>query len=127
MDKYEPKELILLALYAEYCKDCPDFGMVRSGTLDMEERVFRWGIMKLKLEGCVDGINWIPPQCNDPDKVLAMNRKNLCVTVKGMEEAERMLQLKGEKRAMKLQKLACFFGELCMETMKQLILNSLGA
>lgn len=43
--RIDPKQALLLALYAEYNKDAGDYRVVRADLLEMEQKVWLWSLM----------------------------------------------------------------------------------
>lgn len=121
----DPKDLLLLALYAEYNKDCGDYRMVKASLLGMERRVWLWSLMMLSTDGYVSGVSWLPPHCVSADGVLAVNTKNLHLTREGVEAARELLGTDGKNRKDALMRIIEWFGDLGMEVAKEYLLRQL--
>ena len=123
--KLDPKQLVLLGLYAEYNKDAGDYQMVSATLLDMDPAVWRWSLMMLKTDGFIDGINWNPPGANSAMKVLAMNTRNLHLTREGVEAARELVADDGKNRKAALVRIAEWFSQLGLEVAKEYLLCSM--
>ena len=104
--KTDKKDVVLLALYGEYCRDDGCFDRVTAATLEMEKPVFRWALMKLETEGYVEVVRWLPPGAGCADVVIAVNRKALRLTLEGVKRADELAGTRGMRDAEKLARLA---------------------
>lgn len=107
--KSDPKDLLLLALYAEFNKPSGDYRLVTADLLDMEQEVWLWSLMCLKTEGLVDGVKWIPPRAASAADVLALHADNLHLTREGVEYARTLISVDGRNRQEALRKLLDIF------------------
>jgi hypothetical protein len=121
----DPKELVLLGLYAEYNKDAGDYRMVNASLLELEPKVWRWSLMMLKTDGLVEGINWVPPGASSADRVLAMNTKNLRLTREGVAAARELVADDGRNRKDALMRIIEWFSELGLEVAREYLLRSM--
>ncbi|MEG1514026.1 MAG: hypothetical protein RSD95_03980 [Clostridia bacterium] len=113
----DPREIVLMALYAEHLKPNGDFNRVRAKTLEMDSRPFLWGLMQLRAEDLVGGITWIPPGEMSPEKVVGLLRDNLYLAHAGIDEAEKIIDAKGITRAEKLARVAGWFAQMGMQAL----------
>lgn len=117
----DPKDLLLLALYAEFNKPCGNYRQVTAKLLDMEPDVWLWSLMCLKTEGLVEGVKWIPPGAASPEEVLALHADRMRLTPAGVEYAKELAGTDGRNRLEVLRRLV----ELFADVGKQLLAEEL--
>lgn len=115
--KPDPREIVLIALYAEHLKPDGDFNNVRAKRLNMDSRAFLWALMQLRTEELIGGVSWIPPGTMNPDKVSSLLRDNLHLLHAGYEEAERFIDAKGAERADKFMRASAWFAQAGLQTL----------
>lgn len=117
----DPKDIVLLALFAEFNKQSGDFQRITAQMLDMEPAVWVWSLMCLKTEGLVDGVTWILPNATSADRVRACKTKDLHLTREGVLWARELMATDGKNRQEVLRQLFEFFKGLGLPLMLDLI------
>lgn len=84
-----PRDVILMAMYAEHLKDVGDYGNVMPEWLNMDRHAYMWGLMQLRCEELVAGIEWFSPRCEDKERVCMMLRDRLHLTREGWKAAQK--------------------------------------
>ena len=107
--KPDPKDLLLLALYAEFNKPSGDYRLVTARLLDMEQEVWLWSLMCLRTEGLVDGVKWIPPRAASAADVLALHVDKMHMTREGVDYARELAGVDGRNRQEALRRLLDIF------------------
>lgn len=121
--KYNAEEKILMALYAEYLSDDPNYIRVNEVTLCMKPETFLWGLMKLQRSGKVTGVSWIPDYAEVPAQVSVVTRDWMALTEKGAEQAREITET-GKKRAEEaLKVIAEIFRDLGIAAFSGLIIH----
>lgn len=123
MNNFKSDETILLALYAEWISDTPDFRRVNQVNLQMEPEVFLWGLMRLKKVGYIDGVSWQPETANQADKVVVLCRDNISITKEGIERAEELAEIGKKRRAEALKVICGIFRDLGIAAFSGLVLK----
>lgn len=123
--KLDPKQILLLALYAEYNRDSGDYRMATATLLEMDREVWLWSLMMLKTDGLVDGVKWIPPGATSAAQVHSTNTKHLHLTREGAEAARELLGADGKNRKDALVRILTWFTDLGLEVAKEYLLRFL--
>ena len=98
MAKYSADEQVLMALYAEWLSDEPDFRRVNAINLQMDPDKYLWALMKLKKSGYIEGIDWKPEYATVPEQVAVLDTAYMSISAKGVERAAEIVGA-GKKRA----------------------------
>lgn len=117
----DPKDLLLLGLYAEFNKPQGDYRLVTAQLLNMEPETWLWSLMCLKTEGLVEGVKWIPPHTTSAGRVLALHADQLHLTPEGIERARTLAEVDGHNRQLALRKLLNIFLTVGASTAAELI------
>ena len=117
--KRDPKDILLLALYAEYNRDSGDYRLVRPALLDMDHKVWLWSLMMLKTDGLVDGVKWIPPGATGAEQVLALNTKQLRLTREGAEAARELIGADSRNRKDAILRIIEWISDPGMELLRE--------
>ncbi len=121
----DPKDLLLLGLYAEFNKPSGDYRLVTAKLLEMEQPVWLWSLMCLKTEGLVDGVKWIPPGAVSAGDVLALHANEIHLTQAGVAYAKELTGMDGRNRQEVLRRLLEIFTAEGLTLIGQLLLRSL--
>ena len=123
--KQDPKDLLLLALYAEFNKEAGDYRMATARLLDMEGCVWRWSLMCLQTEGLIDGVKWLPPNVSSAEDVPALNTNNLRLTAQGVTRAREILCEDGRNRKEALMRILDYFTAAGVATAREYLMRCL--
>lgn len=123
MNTKDARDIILLALYAEFNREDGDYRRVTANLLELEKDKYIWAMMCLKTEEYIDGVNWLPKEAQSVKRVLALNTKNICLTKTGLERAREITGEDGRNRRLALAVITDTFKKLGLRALTELLMR----